>query len=122
MPLLARLLSLIPSISHAPAHPSSLAALSLFSLGKAGPYINAAGLIFLLFGLIDFQFPQVGPVDAQNMNYCSAAIGVIALVSLVTWIVDGRKNFRGPEIAVNGIDLGVRGEEEGSLRMQEKVE
>jgi choline transport protein len=122
MPLLARLLSLIPSISHAPAHPSNLAALSSFSLGKAGPYINGLGLIFLLFGLIDFQFPQVGPVDAENMNYCSAAIGVIALVSLVTWIVDGRKNFRGPEIPVEGLALPVGMEEQGTLRMQEKAD
>jgi indole-3-glycerol phosphate synthase len=31
------------------------------------------------------------------MNYCSAAFGIIALVAVVTWVVDGRKNFTGPQ-------------------------
>jgi len=34
------------------------------------------------------------------MNYCSAAFGIIALVSLLTWLFDGRKNFTGPETSV----------------------
>lgn len=43
------------------------------------------------------MFPQIGPVSADNMNYCSAAFGIVGLVSLVTWVVDGRKHFTGPE-------------------------
>jgi choline transport protein len=31
------------------------------------------------------------------MNYTSAAVGVIMLLSLVTWITTGRKHFSGPE-------------------------
>ena len=30
------------------------------------------------------------------MNYTSAAIGVVALISIVTWITTGRKQFSGP--------------------------
>lgn len=30
------------------------------------------------------------------MNYTSAALGVIALISLLTWITTGRKAFTGP--------------------------
>jgi hypothetical protein len=58
--------------------------------------LNIFGLIFLLFASITFNFPSTAPVDHQSMNYTSAAIGVIGLISLVTWITTGRKNFTGP--------------------------
>ncbi|KAL9618658.1 MAG: hypothetical protein Q9160_006625 [Pyrenula sp. 1 TL-2023] len=71
-----------------------------YTLGRWGIWLNLIGFIFLLFAAITFNFPSVAPVDSENMNYCSAAIGVIGLISLVTWIVDGRKNFTGPETGV----------------------
>ncbi|KAJ5386478.1 hypothetical protein N7509_009019 [Penicillium cosmopolitanum] len=58
--------------------------------------LNIFGLIFLLFASITFNFPSTAPVDHQSMNYTSAAIGVIGLISLITWITTGRKNFTGP--------------------------
>lgn len=58
--------------------------------------LNLFGLVFLLFASITFNFPSTAPVDHQSMNYTSAAIGVIALISLLTWITTGRKNFTGP--------------------------
>ena len=71
--------------------------------------------VFLIFAVITFNFPAFAPVDAQNMNYCSAAIGVIGLVSLVTWVVDGRKNFTGPDTGVeNLVAVEKRGVWEGA--------
>lgn len=58
--------------------------------------INIIGLIFLLFASITFNFPSTYPVTHDSMNYTSAAIGVVALVSIVTWITTGRKQFSGP--------------------------
>lgn len=37
------------------------------------------------------------------MNYTSAAIGVIGMISLVTWLTTGRKHFTGPRINVQGL-------------------
>ncbi|KAK5279040.1 hypothetical protein LTR40_008347 [Exophiala xenobiotica] len=71
-----------------------------YTLGKWSPLVNAIGLVFLVFAGIDFNFPQVGPVTGDNMNYCSAAFGIIGLVSVVTWIFDGKKNFTGPQTGV----------------------
>jgi choline transport protein len=68
-----------------------------YTLGKWGIWLNAIGLLFLTFAAITFNFPSVAPVDNQNMNYCSVAIGVIGLVSAVMWVVEGRKNFTGPD-------------------------
>jgi hypothetical protein len=58
--------------------------------------LNIMGLLFLLFASITFNFPSTSPVDHQSMNYTSAAIGVIGLISTITWITTGRKNFTGP--------------------------
>lgn len=93
MPLLARLLNL-----KANKHIAGTA----YSLGKWGPWVNAVGLLFLMFAGVDFNFPQVGPVTADNMNYCSAASGVIALIAIVTWFAGARKRFTGPQIQVEG--------------------
>lgn len=41
------------------------------------------------------------------MNYTSAAIGVIGLISVVTWLTTGRKNFTGPQIGVENINVVV---------------
>ena len=58
--------------------------------------LNILGLLFLLFASITFNFPSTSPVDKDSMNYTSAAIGVIGLISTVTWFTTGRKHFTGP--------------------------
>ncbi|KAJ5405509.1 hypothetical protein N7465_006793 [Penicillium sp. CMV-2018d] len=58
--------------------------------------LNIIGLLFLLFAAITFNFPSENPVTHQSMNYTSAAIGVVALISVITWITTGRKQFSGP--------------------------
>ncbi|RAH69324.1 putative GABA permease [Aspergillus aculeatinus CBS 121060] len=58
--------------------------------------LNVLGLLFLLFASITFNFPTTYPVTDDSMNYTSAAIGVIALIALGTWVSTGRKNFTGP--------------------------
>ncbi|KAI4141852.1 MAG: hypothetical protein L6R39_005162 [Caloplaca ligustica] len=76
-----------------------------YTLGRYGIFMNLIGLAFLLFTSITFNFPTLGPVDRENMNYTSAAIGVIGLISLVTWITTGRKAFTGPQIEQRDINV-----------------
>jgi choline transport protein len=111
MPLLARILSRMTGHAKVLNGP--------YSLGKYGIYCNIVGFLFLLFAAITFNFPSIAPVNSQNMNYCSAAIGVIGLVSAVTWFVDGKKNFTGPDTGVANVviaekKLGVGGSGSGS--------
>ncbi|KIV77357.1 hypothetical protein PV11_09157 [Exophiala sideris] len=98
MPLLVRLWSYFTGHEHAKVIPGA------YSLGKWSLVLNGLGLVFLLFAGIDFNFPSEGPVTADNMNYCSAAVGIIGLISIVTWIFDGRKNFTGPQINLGAIE------------------
>ena len=90
MPLLARILAWFTGDAKILPGP--------YSLGRWGIWMNIAGLVFLVFTSITFNFPTLNPVTAQDMNYTSAAIGVIALISIVTWFTTGRKNFTGPQI------------------------
>jgi choline transport protein len=71
-----------------------------YSMGKYGIWVNLIGFLFLIFAAITFNFPSISPVETGNMNYTSAAIGAIGLISLLTWIFDGRKNFTGPQTGI----------------------
>jgi choline transport protein len=53
-----------------------------------------------------FVFPPERPVTSENMNYAVAAFGVILLISGMTWIFDGRKNYSGPRLDVEGLVAG----------------
>ena len=83
-----------------------------YTLGRYGVVLNIVGVVFLVFASITFNFPTVNPVDEENMNYTSAAIGVIALISIVTWITTGRKHFTGPDTGgIRNVDIQVGAEE-----------
>ena len=71
-----------------------------YSLGRYSIWLNILGLLFLALTSITFNLPTVNPVDQENMNYTSAAIGVIALISIATWVSTGRKRYSGPQAAV----------------------
>lgn len=60
--------------------------------------VNLAGASYLLFACITFNFPSVYPVTSENMNYTSAAIGVIMFIATLTWFTSARKRFSGPQI------------------------
>lgn len=103
MPLLARTLSWFTGDTKALPGP--------YNLGRYGILMNVIGLVFLVFTSITFNFPTLAPVNSGNMNYTSAAIGIIGLISIVTWIISGRKAFTGPQIAGAVPILEARAEE-----------
>lgn len=104
MPLLARLTS--------PTTPLP----GPYTLGKLSVPLNILGLLFLLFTSITFNFPTLSPVNEEDMNYTCAAIGVIALVSIATWVTTGRRGFTGPQVqVVEGVGGGETGKGEGKV-------
>lgn len=56
------------------------------------------GLAFLLFTSTTFNFPTLAPLDSENMNYTITAIGIVNLISIVTWLTTGKNSFTGPQI------------------------
>ena len=97
MPLLVRILARFTG--HAKVLPGP------YTLGKWGVVLNIIGFVFLLFTSITFNFPTLSPVSKDDMNYTSAAIGVIGLISAVTWVTTGRKHFTGPQTGVANVTV-----------------
>ncbi|TXT08722.1 hypothetical protein VHUM_02850 [Vanrija humicola] len=67
-----------------------------WSLGRFRRPVSAISLAFLALTSVCFLFPPARPVTGSTMNYAIVVFGVVLLMSGVTWLVDGRKNFHGP--------------------------
>jgi choline transport protein len=88
-----------------------------FNLGPVlGLITNISGLIFAVFTTIFFLFPPEYPATASSMNYAIAVFGIVGLVSVVTWLVDGRKNFQGPKDIEGLLELARRSETKEPLK------
>lgn len=65
-----------------------------------------------MFTTVFFLFPPDLPVTGNNMNYAIVVFGVVCIISMVTWIVEGRKNFIGPRDLHVLLDLAKAGQAE----------
>lgn len=41
------------------------------------------------------------------MNYAVVAFGIVLIIAVVQWIIDGRKNYEGPQIDPEAMSKGV---------------
>jgi hypothetical protein len=41
------------------------------------------------------------------IDYCVVAFGIVIIISLFQWVIDGRKNFTGPRISLDELSHGV---------------
>lgn len=86
-----------------------------FKLPSAlGWFCNLVGIAWSILTTVLFVFPPELPVTPLNMNYCIGAFVVILIISGVTWVVEGRKNYHGP--SMEGMEAVVKANpEETSL-------
>ena len=79
--------------------------------------MNLVGIGWTVLTTVLFVFPPVIPVTPNNMNYCIVAFGLILLISGTTWIVDGRKHYRGPKVDIDRdmVAMGLLGRYETKL-------
>lgn len=63
---------------------------------------NLLGIAYVIVTTVLFLFPPALPTTAGNMNYCVVAFGIVIIISVVQWFVDGRRNYRGPIVEVIG--------------------
>ncbi|KAK4934036.1 hypothetical protein LTR66_015761 [Elasticomyces elasticus] len=75
---------------------------------------NIAGVLWTMFTTVLFVFPPDLPVTGNNMNYCIVAFVIILIISTVQWIIDGRKNYTGPQIDV----VALRNEATEGMRVE----
>ncbi|RDI87511.1 hypothetical protein Vi05172_g2543 [Venturia inaequalis] len=71
---------------------------SPYSLGKFGFAINALTILWICFSVIIFCMPVALPVTASTMNYASAVFAGFAGISVLYYLVHGRKVFTGPPV------------------------
>lgn len=41
------------------------------------------------------------------MNYAVVAFGIVLIIAVVQWIIDGRKNYEGPQIDAAAMSKGI---------------
>ncbi|KAI4089440.1 MAG: hypothetical protein L6R37_008041 [Teloschistes peruensis] len=63
-----------------------------------GWFANLLGIAYVIATTVLFLFPPELPVTGSNMNYCIVAFAIVLIISTVQWFIDGRKNFKGPQI------------------------
>ncbi|TKX25823.1 putative choline transport protein [Elsinoe australis] len=66
--------------------------------GPLGWICNIVGVVYVIVTTILFLFPPVLPVTGSSMNYCIVAFGIVLIIAVVQWFVDGRKNYTGPVV------------------------
>lgn len=86
-------------------------------MGKFSPFVNFWACAWTLFVSIIFVLPTARPVVANEMNYASAFLGLIALFAGLFWLMWGKKRYVGPVIeAMRGdADSGTGSGSEGVL-------
>lgn len=67
-----------------------------FNLGRFGLIINVISCIWICFFGVILCIPSVSPVAADTMNWASVMIVGIMGFSVVFWITNGRKYYKGP--------------------------
>jgi hypothetical protein len=93
--------------------PFNLKGLSRPIAGVACAWIGCITVVFCL--------PAANPVTDQTLNYTVVAVGIIAIGSLIAWVVSARKWFTGPAAEVaEAMRLGVDVTEPGALESKEE--
>lgn len=64
-----------------------------FRLGWASLPINIYAAVWTIFAMVWIPFPQALPVTAVGMNYSSAVLAFVILLSVTDWFAGGRKRF-----------------------------
>ncbi|KAI6398178.1 hypothetical protein MCOR23_005856 [Pyricularia oryzae] len=64
-----------------------------FPLGRFGPVINVISLIYCCVTTVFFFFPASPDPTAEDMNYAIAVFGVMMVIALVLWVIEGRHKY-----------------------------
>lgn len=87
--------------------------------GMSRPIALAASVWIMLITVI-FCLPTANPVTDQTLNYTVVAVGIIAIGSILSWVVWAHRWFTGPAAEVaEAMRLGVDASEPGALEKKE---
>ncbi|KAK1923905.1 amino acid transporter [Papiliotrema laurentii] len=69
-----------------------------FYKGKLGAFCNVVAICWYIFALPLLSFPTAIPVTKETMNYASAVFVGFAAISVIWYIIYGKKHYKGPPI------------------------
>ncbi|CAF1252123.1 unnamed protein product [Rotaria sp. Silwood1] len=69
-----------------------------FHLGKFGYVINIITILWILLAIVLFTMPTAIPITPSSMNYASVLFVFFAGVSILWYVISGRKHFTGPPV------------------------
>ena len=75
-----------------------------FNLGAFGLPINLLSLAFLLLLFVMIFFPTLPHPTPQSMNWAVLMYGGVMILSLVYFLIEGRKSYDGPVEYVRKLD------------------
>jgi len=64
-----------------------------FKLGRLGPFVNWVSIIYCSITTVFFFFPSAPNPAASDMNFAIAVFGVMLVVALGFWFVQGHRTF-----------------------------
>ena len=64
--------------------------------GVLGPAVNLIAISFLSVVLFFSFWPSEAAVTASNMNYCVLVVGSTLVLSVVWYVIRGRRVYKGP--------------------------
>ncbi|CAF4047470.1 unnamed protein product [Adineta steineri] len=77
-----------------------LVASAPFHLGKFGYAINIITILWIILAIVIFTMPTAIPVTPSSMNYASVLFVFFGGISVLWYIVWGRKHFTGPPVTL----------------------
>lgn len=83
------------------AHPELLPP-ARWTLGRWGVPVNVTALVYVSFAFFWSFWPNERPVTRQNFNWAVVMFVGIFILSVVNYVVYGRKVYVGPVMSVEG--------------------
>lgn len=93
-----------------------------FRLGKWGPTLNWIGVVYCAVTTVFFFFPGAPNPAPGDMNYAIAVFGVMLVISIGFWFLQGSRTYLQTEDAISQMILARRLENEPEAVQEEQVD
>jgi amino acid transporter len=67
-----------------------------WSLGRFGPLVNGVSLVYCIYAFFWCFWPIVTPIDKTTFNWSSLMFTSLLIISGITYLVEGRRKYKGP--------------------------
>jgi choline transport protein len=90
-----------------------------FRLGRLGPLLNWVSVIYCVITTIFFFFPGAPSPSPAKMNYAIAVFGVMLVIAITFWFVQGNRTYLNTEDAIAQMVMAQRMEVEQPVEVME---